>query len=388
MVNSIYIPRRAEKEVLQLAVYYPAVVIVGPRQVGKTSLTQAIRNQIGRPSVYLDLERPRDLAKLDDLEALLEMYPEHVLIFDEIQRLPSLFPQLRSAIDRNRQAGRFILLGSASPELIRDSSESLAGRVAYLELAALQYDEIKEQITFREHWFRGGFPLSLLAPNDEISSRWRDDFIRTYLERDLPQLGLKASPVLVRRLWTMLAHLSGQLLNRNELSNSLGINNATAANYLDFLEHAYLIRRLPPYHINIGKRLVKSPKIYLRDTGLLHELLSIPTSADLLGHPIIGHSWENYVVEQLFAIKPRWATLYFYRTHGGAELDLIVTKADIPVAAVEIKHSATPKPSRGFYTAAQDLQITKKFVVAPIEVAYERNENRIIGMEQLQEVFE
>ncbi|MEL6945402.1 MAG: AAA family ATPase, partial [Bacteroidota bacterium] len=197
MDNSIYFPRLAEKEVLKLASYSPAVVIVGPRQVGKTSLTQVIRNQVGKPSVYLDLERPRDLAKLEDLEALLAIYPNHLIILDEIQRKPSLFPELRSAIDRNRVAGRFILLGSASPELIKDSSETLAGRVAYLELAALNYQEIQTQLDFRVHWFRGGFPLSLLAVDDEISSRWRDDFIRTYLERDLPQLGLNVDAVMI-----------------------------------------------------------------------------------------------------------------------------------------------------------------------------------------------
>lgn len=389
MDNSIYIPRLAEQEVLKLASYSPAVVIVGPRQVGKTSLTKAIRNQIGKPSVYLDLERPRDLAKIDDLEALLDTYPQHLIILDEIQRQPNLFPELRSAIDRNRVAGRFILLGSASPELIRDSSETLAGRVAYLELGALNYSEIEKQFDFRKHWFRGGFPLSLLAENDEISSRWRDDFIRTYLERDLPQLGLRADAIVLRRLWTMLAHCNGQLLNKQNLSNSLGISVPSLTKYIDFLEQAFLIRRLPPYHANLGKRLVKSPKIYLRDTGILHELLSIYTPEELLGHPSIGASWENYVIEQLFSIQPRWAKLYFYRTHGGAELDVVITKAEIPQSVVEIKHASQPNITRGFYTAVEDLKVDKKFVVAPVAGAYQMKKNiTVLGIDQLRRVFE
>ncbi|MEM8526679.1 MAG: ATP-binding protein [Bacteroidota bacterium] len=389
MDNLIYLPRSAEKEVLKLASYSPAAVIVGPRQVGKTSLTQAIRNQIGKPSVYLDLERPRDLAKLDDLEALLATYPNHLIILDEIQRQPSLFPELRSAIDRNRVAGRFILLGSASPELIRDSSETLAGRVAYLELATLSYQEIQDQLDFRTHWFRGGFPLSLLAVDDEISSRWRDDFIRTYLERDLPQLGLNAEAVLIRRLWTMLAHCNGQLVNKNTLSKSLGISTPSITRYLDFLEHAFLIRRLRPFYTNLGKRLVKSPKLYLRDTGILHELLSIYTPGDLLGHPSIGASWENYVIEQLFAIKPRWAELYFYRTHGGAEIDIVITKADIPQALIEIKYAVDPSLSRGFYSAVEDLKAEKKFIIAPIEGFFQKKENIIVlGIGQLERVYQ
>ncbi|MEM1216750.1 MAG: ATP-binding protein, partial [Bacteroidota bacterium] len=376
-------------EIIELTKYYPAVVLVGPRQVGKTSLTKAIRNQIGKPSVYLDLERPRDLAKLADLEALIAAYPEHVLIFDEIQREPSLFPQLRAIIDQNRQAGRFILLGSASPALIRDSSESLAGRVAYLELSVLQWREVKATYDFRQHWFRGGFPLSLLAPTDAVSSRWRDDFIRAYLERELPMLGLTASPTVLRRMWTMLAHVNGQLLNKTQLANSLDISVPSLSKYLDFLEQAYLIRRLPPYFANLGKRLVKSPKLYLRDTGILHELLAIQTPGELLGHPAIGASWENYVLEQLAAIKPRWAELHFYRTQGGSELDVVITKGGIPYSCAEVKHSVNPTLSKGFYQAITDLKLKKNYLIAPVEQPYSlKSVVTVMGVQHLAKVFE
>ncbi|MEM9527534.1 MAG: ATP-binding protein, partial [Bacteroidota bacterium] len=276
MLGSIYLTRKVESEVIELSRLFPAVVIIGPRQVGKTSLTLAIRNQVDQLSYYLDLERPEDLATVENLEAYAEANLDSLIILDEIQRKPELFPELRSVIDRHRRPGRFLLLGSASLDLIRDASESLAGRIAIVELTGLQYPEIKEVTDWTNHWVRGGFPDSLLATSDGASLQWRNFFLRTYFERDLPLLGINVSPITMRRLLTMIAHQNGQLLNFNELSRSLGIDVRSLKKYLDRLEQTFLLRRLPPYFINIGKRLVKSPKVYLRDTGILHSLLLIP----------------------------------------------------------------------------------------------------------------
>lgn len=389
MINDNYIPRLAESEILKLASYFPAVAVVGPRQVGKTSLVQAIRSKLSNPSVYLDLENPGDLAKVSNPTLFLDSLSEQTVILDEVQKLPTLFPVLRGIIDRNRKPGRFILLGSASPDLIRDSSESLAGRIAYYELKPFIWSEIQSLTDYRAHWFRGGFPLSLLAPNDEFSGLWRQNFIRTYLERDLPLLGLNADPLLIGRLWQMTAHLSGNLLNMEMLSGSLGIHGTTVKKYLDFFESAYLIRRLQPFSINLKKRLVKTPKIYIRDTGILHQLLGINSSFDLAGHPSLGASWETYVIEQLVAILPDWAQLYFYRTHQGTEVDLVITKGGIPEIILEIKYTTTPKLSKGFYIAQEDLGAQKQFIVCPIQKGYPLSATiKVVGINELSEIFD
>ncbi len=384
-----YLKRSYEEKIIKLASFFPAVAVVGPRQVGKTSIVKAIRNQLNTPSIYLDLENPDDLAKLNNPSLFLDPLADHTVILDEVQKVPTLFPILRGIIDKDRKAGRFILLGSASPDLIRDSSESLAGRIAYLELRPFTFEEIKNTSNLRTHWHRGGYPESLLAPDDEFSGLWRKNFISTYLERDLPLLGLKADPVMTRRLWQMTAHLSSQLLNMNSLGNSLGIHGSTVRSYLDFMESAYLIRRLPPFHTSIKKRLVKRPKIYLRDTGILHQLLDIHSFIDLSGHPIIGASWENYVIEQIAAILPDWADLYFYRTHDGTEADLVITKSGIPEILVEIKYSTTPKPSKGFYIAKADLNTNKQYVICPVEEDYPLNETvQVISYKNIATIFE
>ncbi|MEM6318674.1 MAG: ATP-binding protein [Bacteroidota bacterium] len=383
-----YITRNDEKSILKLATFFPAVAVVGPRQVGKTSLVKAIRSQLTKPSIYLDLENPSDLAKLTNPSLFLTPYENYTVILDEVQKVPALFPVLRGIIDQNRQAGRFILLGSASPDLIRDISETLAGRIAYLELRPFALEEVSQQVDFRAHWLRGGFPEALLAPDDTLSNLWRQNFITTYLERDLPMLGLSANPILTRRLWQMTAHLSGQLLNKNTLGNSLGIHSTTVNNYLDFMEAAYLVRRLPPYYTNLKKRLVKTPKIYLRDTGILHQLIGIGSFADLSGHPIVGASWENYVVEQISAHLPDWADLYFYRTHDGTEADLVITKGGLPEILVEIKYTTTSKVSKGFYIAQADLRTKRHFVVCPVEEGYWLNEQvRVVGLKEMKQLF-
>lgn len=380
-----FIPRQASATLLRLLSYFPAVAIVGPRQVGKTSLAMALQSQLERPSLYLDLENPDDRIKLQNPSLFLEPLAEHTVILDEVQRIPDLFPVLRGIIDRQRHAGRFLLLGSASPDLIRDSSETLAGRVAYHELRPLHYGEVHALHDFRQHWVRGGFPGSLLAPDDGLSAIWRQSFVRTYLERDLPMLGLSADPVLIGRLWQMLAHLSGSLLNMEKLAGALGIHGTTVRRYLDFLEAAYLIRRLPPFHANLKKRLVKTPKVYLRDTGILHQLLRIGSFIDLSGHPAVGASWETYVVEQLAATLPEWAELSFYRTHDGTEADLVIAKAGKPEALVEVKYSTTPKPSRGFHTAAEDLGVRRKFLACPVPQGFPlATDLWVVGLAELQ----
>lgn len=379
-----YIHRKAEQKIRKLLSYFPAVAIVGPRQVGKTSLAGVLSGTLPKPTVYLDLENPNDLAKLENPLLFLEPFADHTVILDEVQRKPDLFPVLRGIIDKHRVPGRFILLGSAAPELIRDSSESLAGRIAYHELMPLDFSEVKGKYDFRQHWLRGGFPPSLLAPDDELSSAWRQNFIRTYLERDLPLLGLAADPVVVGRLWQMLAHLSGNLLNLESLAKSLGISGTTVRRYIDFMETAYLVKRMTPFYANVKKRLVKSPKIYIRDTGILHQLLGIPSFSDLVGHPAVGASWETYIVEQLLAALPDTYEMHFFRTHVGAEADVVLARAGKAEVLIEIKYSSAPKPSRGFYHVSEDLKPKRRFLICPVDEGYPLTEDlRVLSYKEL-----
>ena len=387
-MDKIFLSRLAEKEILKLATYFPAVAIVGPRQVGKTSLVQNLRAKLLSPSLYLDLENPSDLIKLSDPSLFLEAYSDHTIILDEVQKLPSLFPELRGIIDRNRKPGRFILLGSASPDLIRDTSQSLAGRITYFELLPFTFAEVKNYADYKTHWLRGGFPDAVLAPDDEMSVLWRRSFIQTYLERDLPQLGLSADPLIISKLWRMLAHMSGDLLNMETLGRSLGIHGTTIRKYLDFLESAFLIRRLPPFHLNIKKRLVRSPKIYLRDTGILHQLLGISTFESLSGNPVLGASWETYALEQIYAILPPWAEMYFYRTYEGNEVDLVISRGGNPEILIELKYSTKPKLKRGFHIATEDLQTKTHFIVSPIDVGFPLSDKiQVIGISEVDRIF-
>ncbi|HQW26520.1 MAG TPA: ATP-binding protein [Saprospiraceae bacterium] len=365
-----YLPRNAEKEIIQLTKQFPAVAIVGPRQVGKTSLARYVADALEQKSIYLDLESPGDLNKLSDPELYLGSLPNLTVILDEVQRVPGLFPVLRGLIDKRRVPGRFILLGSASPELIQDASESLAGRIAYFEMNPFSFSEVSQKVDFRTHWLRGGFPNSLLAEDDKNSTVWREHFIQSYLERDLPLLGLNANPILTRRLWTMLAHWNGNLLKYESLSNSLGISGPTVRKYIDFFESAYLVRRIQPWFTNIPKRIVKSPKIYIRDTGILHTLLSIDSFDQLQGSPGIGASWEAYIVQEIASILPPRYELCFYRTQDGTEADLVLIKAGVPDKLVEIKYSSAPTVTKGMRIAAIDLQTRRNVIVAPVAESY------------------
>lgn len=344
----------------------PAVVLLGPRQVGKTTLALEVGKS--RAALYLDLESEQDRAKLAQPELYLADHQDKLVILDEIHRAPNLFPVLRGLIDRGRRAGRksgqFLLLGSASLDLLKQSGETLAGRVAYLELAPFNVMET-QALPPDELWVRGGFPESLLAPNAAWSLRWRQDFIRTYLERDIPQFGPRIAAETLRRFWGMLAHHQGGVLNTAQFARNLGVDAKTAASYLDLLVDLLLVRRLPPWHANLGKRLVKSHKVYVRDSGLVHALLAIPDKETLLSHPVVGQSWECFVIENLLTSAPAEVQGYFYRSSGGAEIDLLMSWPDGTLWAVEIKRSLTPKVERGFHAACSDLSPARKFVVYP-----------------------
>lgn len=343
----------------------PAVAILGPRQCGKTTLARQLVKAF-EDVLYLDLERPSDLARISDPEALFAANPGSLICIDEIQRVPELFPVMRVAIDLDRRPGRFLILGSASRDLIRQSSETLAGRIRYLELTPFLSGEVAEEEGLVTHWLRGGFPLSWLAADDEASFEWRLDFIRDFLERDIPMLQPRIPPNRVRRLWTMLAHLQGQLLNMASLSSALGVSGPTIRNYIDLLEGAFMVRRLAPYAANLKKRLVKSPKLYLRDSGILHTLLNVNDRNTLLGHPVYGLSWEGFCLENILARCRRTVQPYFFRTVRGAEIDLVLEQGDQKVA-VEFKVSAAATPQRGFWTALKDLEIERSWIIAPLK---------------------
>lgn len=341
-----------------------AVALLGPRQVGKTTLALQIAEK--QSALYLDLEDAREREKLTDPAAFLEAHENRLVILDEIHRVPELFQALRGLIDRGRRrgkrTGRFLLLGSASIDLLRQSGESLAGRITYVEMTPLSALEVKvpEQESL---WIRGGFPDSFLSSEDSLSLAWRDDLIRTYLERDIPLLGPRIPAETLRRFWTMLAHSQGGLHNASRYAVSLEVSGQTIGRYTDLLVDLLLLRRLQPYHLNTGKRLVKSPKVYIRDSGLVHALLNLPDRDSLLAHPVAGGSWEGFVIENLVGASPVRTVPGFYRTAGGAEVDLLLELPGGERWAIEIKRNAIGKPARGFYEACDDLQPARRFVV-------------------------
>ena len=356
--------RNTLKAVLSALNVQAAAVLLGPRQVGKTTLALEIATQ--RPSVYLDLEREGDRQILTEPDLYLDEQTGKLVILDEVQQLPGLFQTLRGQIDRRRRegarTGQFLLLGSASNVLLQQSAESLAGRVRYIEMPPLQLTEVgADHLT--QLWLRGGFPDSFQADNDRDSLDWREDFLRTYLERDIPALGPRVPATTLRRFWTMLAHAQGGLLNAAALAEGLGVSGQTIGRYLDLLVDLMLVRRLPPWHRNVGKRLVKSPKVYVRDSGLVHALLGLGTLESLLAHPVVGGSWEGFCLESLIAAAPPGTEAAFYRTAAGAELDLVLTLPGGAVWAIEIKRTTTPKVSRGFHIGAEDIGATRRLLI-------------------------
>jgi uncharacterized protein len=357
-------------ELLDTLTRFPVVALIGPRQVGKTTLARELQKMHGNTE-YLDLERPSDLMRLTDPELYLSARKDRLIILDEVQQMPGLFSVLRSLVDEHRVPGRFLLLGSASPELINRSAESLAGRIRYLEMRPLLINEVSgEADALARLWLRGGFPDSFLAADDFASFEWRESFVRTFLERDLPALGFRLPAQSLRRFWQMLAHWHGQLWNASTLAQSLGLSPQTTNRYLDLLCDAFVARRLMPWHANVGKRLVKAPRVYLRDSGLLHGLLNLRTLDELSGHPALGASWEGFVIEQIIAtLDP--VEVGFYRTSAGAEIDLVMTlRGHATPIAVEVKYSAAPKPGKGFWSALDDLEIERAFVIYPGKTDY------------------
>jgi predicted AAA+ superfamily ATPase len=347
----------------------PAVAILGPRQCGKTTLAGQIVRGI-KQSVYLDLENPADLAKLSDPLAFFSLHNDDLVCLDEIQRAPELFSILRSVIDERARNGQFLILGSAGPDLIRQSSESLAGRIAYLDLTPFLLSELEAEhkADIRQLWLGGGFPRSYLAEDTETSFEWRQDFIRTFLERDIAMLGFRMPPARLGRLWKMCAHIQGSLLNASKLADSLGVSSHTVRSYIDLLEHTFMLRVLLPDTPNLKKRLVKSPKIYIRDSGILHALLDIRTNDDLLSHPVLGASFEGFAMENILAFAKNYQPS-FYRTSAGAEIDLVLRRGRRTLA-FELKSSSVPRVSKGFWNALEDISPDEAYVVAPVKETY------------------
>jgi predicted AAA+ superfamily ATPase len=376
---------RADVQLLQNKLKMaPAVVILGPRQVGKTTLALQVAKTRPNTYLYLDMESPRDVAKFgEDAETFLNYHQDKLVILDEVQAQPHLFAILRSVIDRKRDNGRFLLLGSATPGLVKGVSESLAGRVSYLDLNPFKLQEITLGFSMEHHWYRGGFPLAFLAENDDAYLDWMQSFIRTYVQSDLSNLfGYNLNPAISGKLWTMLANNHGQLLNVQDIARSIGVSSPAINRYIDFLAGAFLVYRLQPWYTNASKRLVKSPKVYIKDTGILHALLSINSFDQLTYNSIIGVSWEGYVIEQISYHKSTQTQLYFYRTHTGTEIDLVMVKANKPVACIEIKYSNAPKPSKGFFIGVEDLATSKNFIITPSSDSYTYSNAMVCNLKQ------
>lgn len=344
-----------------------AVALLGPRQIGKTTLALDISKTT--PSVYLDLEDPDDFQKLQNPVEYADLHADKLIILDEVQRYPDLFMSLRGIIDQRRREGRgegrFLLLGSATNELLQQSSESLAGRISYLELSGLNpfEVEVKNSATLQKLWLRGGFPRSFSAKDDKASDAWRKDFIRTYLERDIPQLGPRIPAATLMRFWTMLAHTQGENFNASKLASSLDVSSVTVSRYLDLMVDLLLVRKLEPWHGNVKKRLVKAPRVYVRDSGILHHLLRISDYENLLSNPVLGKSWEGFVIENILSALPHRVHPFYYRTAAGAEIDLLLEVAHQKYWAVEIKAGQRPDVEKGFYAACDDLKVERKFVI-------------------------
>lgn len=373
------IKRQLQKNVEERLKQMPAVAILGPRQVGKTTLAKKIASAGKKNVLYLDMEKGRDRTKLRDAHTYLETNKDKCIILDEVQLLPHLFSELRPLIDEYRKPGRFILLGSASPALVKGVSESLAGRITYLELDPVNLLELPVNIARAKHWFRGGFPAALTAKSDRDAFAWINDLITSYVERDLNVLfGINLSPATIRNFWRMLAHANSNVWNAEIFARSLGVTAPTVLRYLDFLEGGFMVKRLQPWYVNAKKRLVKSPKVYIRDNGILHRMLNIYSADDLMGHPGVGASWESYVVEQVYQLKPAETDMFYYRTQAGAECDIVLVKGIKPIACAEIKLTNAPVISKGFYTSVEDLKPLKKFIITPSSDDYPAKDGVIV----------
>lgn len=364
------INRKLRNNVINSLETFPVVGLIGSRQVGKTTLSKYILKEIPN-SIYLDLELPSDINKLQNAELYFKENSSKLIIIDEVQRMPILFPIIRALVDQDRRAARFLILGSASPLFIKGASESLAGRIIYHELTPFCIDELElNSHLINDLWLKGCYPLSYLTENIDESFSWREAFIKTYLEQDIPQLGLRVPAVQLRRFWSILAHNHGKLWNSSQIALALGVTAPTVKNYLDILTDTFLVRQLAPFFPNVKKRIVKSVKAYIRDSGLLHTLLSIKNSDQLLSNPIAGFSWEGFIVEQIINKTKDSYEHYFYRTGAGAEIDLLLVKNNIPEIAIEIKFSLEPKIAKGFWISLEELKCKKGFVIYPGKDAY------------------
>ena len=375
-----FVERDLIKHLKKYLTIFPAVAILGPRQCGKSTLVKSLSQHFDS-ILYLDMQKESDLNKLKEPELFFETNANKLICLDEIQLVPKLFSVLRSVIDENRINGKFILLGSASQDLIQQTSESLAGRIGMLHLSPFLINELDylERFNLQEFWFRGGFPNSYLAINDESSTIWLDNYIRTYIERDIPQLGFQIPAIQLRRLLTMCAHNQGQQLNLSKLGESLGLTHPTIKRYIDLLEHTFIVRTVQPYQVNVKKRLVKSPKVFVRDSGILHQLLAITNFNSLLGNPVFGSSWEGIVIENIIVNMPSW-DYFFYRTATGDEIDLILKKGN-QVIAIECKASDAPKVTKGFYRSLEVVKPNKTYIIAPTNDTYQIQENvTVIGL--------
>ena len=365
-----FIERKVENTIRQYLKIFPVVAILGPRQCGKSTLVKKLSQNWGT-SLFLDLQYDTDLSKLDQPSFFFESNADKIICLDEIQLVPQLFSVLRSVVDKNRQNGKFILLGSASRDLIQQTSESLAGRIGMVYLSPFTLNELDnlEGFSLNSFWLRGGFPDSYLSENDTFSEIWRNNFIKTFIERDIPQLGFQIPALQLKRLLVMCAHNQGQLLNYSKLGESLGLTHPTIRRYIDLMEQTFILRTILPFEVNVKKRLVKSPKVFVRDSGLLHQLLVIPDFNSLLGNPVFGSSWEGVVLENVIVNKPDW-NYYFYRTATGDELDLILEKGNQRIA-IECKASTAPKLTKGFYRALEVVKPLKTYVIIPTQILYE-----------------
>jgi uncharacterized protein len=362
------IPRRTIAELRRRLSFFPGLVLLGPRQVGKSTLAREYAKSLPG-AVFLDLEKPSDRAQLANPGAFFAAHRDRLIVLDEVQLLPQIFAQLRPEIDEDRRPGRVLLSGSASGPLLKQSAESLAGRVSYLELPPLVVPEVSAHgnpyQAIQKLWLRGGFPQSFTAPDDALSMTWRNDFIGTFLQRDLPELGVRLPVEALLRFWRMCAHLQGEMFNASRLGVTLGVAHTTVNRYLDTLSDVMMLRQLPPYYVNVGKRLVKSPKVYVRDSGIQHALLNIRSVSEMMNHPSIGHSWEGFIVENICQLLPQGANVSFYRTAAGAELDVVV-EIGLKKIGIEIKLSSTPSVSKGFWLACEDVGVHEAYVVAPV----------------------